>query len=183
MVHRDIKPANVMLTERGGEYDFVKLLDFGIVKRVARGDAPAQPDDDRLLTQQVRLLGTPAYIAPERIGRPSDVDARADIYGVGAILFHLVTGRPPFDEKDQAVLLRAVLSVPAPRVSTLVPGVPAPLDDLIAACLAKAPDDRPGSVAAVVTALDALDLAPWTRDHARSWWERWRAASDRATQA
>ena len=103
MVHRDIKPGNVMLTERGGEYDFVKLLDFGIVKRLGRGSEPPQPDDDRLLTQQVRLLGTPAYMAPERIGRPSDVDARADIYGVGAILFHLVTGRPPFTEEGPGV--------------------------------------------------------------------------------
>ncbi len=179
MVHRDIKPGNVMLTERGGEYDFVKLLDFGIVKRLGRGSEPPQPDDDRLLTQQVRLLGTPAYMAPERIGRPSDVDARADIYGVGAILFHLVTGRPPFTEEDRASLLRDVLAAPAPRVSSLVPGVPAALDDLVARCLAKSPEDRPRDAGVIVAALDALDLHPWTRDDARAWWTNWRESRKR----
>ncbi len=174
MIHRDIKPGNVMLTERGGEYDFVKLLDFGIVKHLGHGNSPVPTDDDRVLTQQVRLLGTPAYMAPERIGRPSDVDARADIYGVGAILFYLVVGRPPFLETDQAALLRDVLSKPAPRLSTLVPDVPVALDGLVASCLAKLPEDRPGDVDAIVAALDALDLAPWTRDDARAWWGRWR---------
>ncbi len=180
MVHRDVKPHNVMLTERGGECDFVKLLDFGIVKRIGTGNggAVARPDDERALTQQVRLLGTPAYMAPERIGKPSDVDARADVYGVGAILFYLVTGRPPFDERDQSALLRIVLSEPAPRASTLAAGIPAPLDDLIARCLAKAPADRPASVAEVIAALDALDLPPWTREDARAWWARSRSTSE-----
>ncbi len=179
MVHRDVKPDNVMLTERGGEYDFVKLLDFGIVKRVGNGGAVARPEDDRLLTQQVRVLGTPAYMAPERIGHPSDVDARADVYGVGAILFYLVTGRPPFDERDQATLLRIVLSEAAPRASTLVRDIPAPLDALIARCLAKAPAERPNTVAEIVAVLDTLDLPPWTREDARAWWVAWREKAAR----
>ena len=111
MIHRDIKPENVMVCERGGEYDFVKLLDFGIVKRIEV--APdAHPNESRALTRQVRLLGTPAYMAPERIGAPSGVDARADIYGVGALIFFLVAGRPPFEGTDEAALLRQVLADP-----------------------------------------------------------------------
>jgi serine/threonine-protein kinase len=175
MVHRDVKPDNVMLTERGGEFDFVKLLDFGIVKQLTNGGAVARPDDDRALTQQVRLLGTPAYMAPERIGSPSGVDARADVYGVGAILYFLATGRPPFDAPDQAALLRVVISEPAPRLAAQVDGVPPALDDLVARCLEKAPANRPASVAGVVAVLDALDLSPWTAADARAWWLAWRA--------
>ena len=97
------------------------MLDFGIVKRINPTGAHAHPDDARVLTKQVKLLGTPAYMAPERIGSPDSVDPRADIYGVGAIMFFLASGRPPFDDSDSASLLRIVLSESAPRVST-VPG-------------------------------------------------------------
>ena len=101
MVHRDIKPENVMICERGGEYDFVKLLDFGIVKRIEEA-SEAYPDANRVLTRQVRLLGTPAYMPPERIGHPSDIDARADVYGVGVLIFFLTAGRAPFAGNDEA---------------------------------------------------------------------------------
>lgn len=175
MVHRDIKPDNVMICERGGEFDFVKLLDFGIVKRI-EGAPDAYPDANRVLTRQVRLLGTPAYMAPERIGRPSDVDARADVYGVGALVYFLVAGRPPFVEENQAELLRAVLSTPAPRLADVEPAVPAALDDLVARCLAKEARGRPAAVSDIVTVLASLRLAPWTPCDARTWWERWRTA-------
>jgi tRNA A-37 threonylcarbamoyl transferase component Bud32 len=180
MVHRDVKPHNIMLTERGGEFDFVKLLDFGIVKRLRAGGDVAKPDDERALTQQVRLLGTPSYMAPERIGQPSAVDARADIYGVGAILFFLLTGKPPFDAPEQPALLRAVLSDPAPSVRAFGADVPAALDDLVARCLAKSAADRPADVAEIVAALDAMDLPRWTREDARSWWAGRRAAAGSA---
>ena len=183
MVHRDIKPDNVMICERGGEFDFVKLLDFGIVKRIDAAPDP-HPDENRMLTKQVRLLGTPAYMAPERIGQPSGVDARADVYGVGALIFYLTAGRPPFASKDQAELLRQVLAAPAPRLSDVAPGVPAALDDLVARCLAKTPAERPGTVGDIVAVLDALHLPPWTPDEARAWWELWReAVRTQATRA
>jgi len=173
MVHRDIKPENVMICERGGEYDFVKLLDFGIVKRVE--SAPeAHGDANRVLTRQVRLLGTPAYMPPERIGHPSDVDARTDVYGVGALIYFLSAGRPPFAGGDQATILRHVLATTAPRLADAVPGVPAALDDLVARCLAKVPNERPGAVRDLQTVLVSLPLPPWTRDDARAWWESWR---------
>jgi serine/threonine-protein kinase len=176
MIHRDIKPENVMVCERGGEFDFVKVLDFGIVKRIEV--APdAHPNEARVLTRQVRLLGTPGYMPPERIGAPSGVDARADIYGVGAIIFFLVAGRPLFEGSDEASLLRQVLADPVPRLADLVRGIPAPLDDLVARCLAKAPAERPGAVGDIVAVLESLRLPPWTRDDARNWWELWREST------
>ena len=173
MVHRDIKPENVMICERGGIYDFVKLLDFGIVKRIEAAST-AYPDANRALTRQVRLLGTPAYMAPERIARPSDVDPRADVYGVGALIYFLVAGRAPFAGDDEAAILRDVLAAPAPRLADAMPGVPAALDELVARCLAKAPADRPAAVGDIVRVFEALPLQPWTHDEARAWWARWR---------
>ena len=173
MVHRDIKPENVMICERGGEYDFVKLLDFGIVKRIE--NAPeTHPDASRVLTRQVRLLGTPAYMPPERIGHPSDVDARTDVYGVGALIYFLSAGRPPFVGDDQASVLREVLAMPAPRLADAVPGVPEALDDLVARCLAKLPIERPGAIGDIQMVLASLRLPAWTRDRARGWWELYR---------
>ncbi len=173
MVHRDIKPENVMICERGGEYDFVKLLDFGIVKRIENA-TDAHPDASRVLTRQVRLLGTPAYMPPERIGHPSDVDARTDVYGVGALIYFLSAGRPPFGGDDQASVLREVLATPAPRLADAVPGVPEALDDLVARCLAKLPIERPGAIGDIQMVLASLRLPPWTRDRARAWWELYR---------
>ncbi len=174
MVHRDVKPDNVMLCERGGEPDFVKVLDFGIVKRVNHTGAHAHPDDSRVLTKQVKLLGTPAYMAPERIGAPDAVDPRADIYGVGAIMFFLASGRPPFDDADSAALLRRVLAEPAPKLSEVGSDVPPALSELVDRCLAKELPQRPASVDEVVAALDALPLAPWTLADARAWWAEYR---------
>ena len=173
MVHRDIKPQNVMICERGGVYDFVKVLDFGIVKRIEAASA-AYPDAQRALTRQVRLLGTPAYMAPERVGAPSDVDPRSDVYGVGALVFFLASARAPFDGTDEADILRDVLSTPAPRLSAVVPAIPAALDELVARCLAKKPGDRPATIGEVAAALESLDLPPWTMEEARRWWEAWR---------
>jgi serine/threonine-protein kinase len=173
MVHRDVKPDNVMLTERGGEFDFVKIIDFGIGKRV--GNEGIDDPDRRMLTRQIRLLGTPAYMAPERIGRPADVDARADVYGVGAILWFMVAGKPVFDATDEAECLRAVLADEPVRLDRIVPACPPALADLVARCLAKSPDMRPSGAQAVIDALDALDLPRWTDADAERWWRAFRA--------
>ena len=174
MVHRDIKPENVMICERGGEYDFVKLLDFGIVKRI-EPVPDAYPDAHRALTRQLRLLGTPTYMPPERIGHPSDVDPRTDVYGVGALIYFLTAGHAPFVGGDEASILREVLAMPAPRLANVMPGVPPEMEDLVARCLAKTP-----MIARARSAISSrwrpLRLPPWTRDHARAWWEQWRAS-------
>jgi serine/threonine-protein kinase len=108
LVHRDIKPENIMICTHGGEFDVVKILDFGLVKNVAEPHT-------RDLTRTIKFLGTPLYMAPERFRSPSDVDARADIYSVGVVAFSLLTGREVFEGADDLELSNRVLNDPAPR--------------------------------------------------------------------
>jgi len=166
LVHRDIKPANVMLCRRGGEDDVVKVLDFGLVK-------DTRTPHTRDLTRALRVLGTPAYMAPERIERPDSADTRSDLYALGAVGFFLLTGRAPFDGDSDLSLAYRVVHAPAPRASATAPGpVPAELDELIARCLAKSAEDRPASAAEVAAELDRLLAAhPWSNLQARAWWE------------
>lgn len=166
LVHRDIKPANVMLCRRGGEDDVVKVLDFGLVK-------DTRSPHTRDLTRALRVLGTPAYMAPERIEHPDSADARSDLYALGAVGFFLLAGRAPFDGDSDLSLAYRVVHTPAPRASSVAAtAVPDELDGLLDRCLAKSADDRPGSAAEVAAALDRLLVAtPWTNLQARAWWE------------
>ena len=109
MIHRDVKPENVMLCRRG-EDDVVKLLDFGLVKSL-------ETEQTRDVTKQIKILGTPRYMAPERLVNPSDVDARSDIYALGAVGYYLITGKPIFDGDDNLAVSNQVLHAPAPRAS------------------------------------------------------------------
>ena len=109
MIHRDVKPENVMLCRRG-EDDVVKLLDFGLVKNLERADT-------RDITKQLKIVGTPRYMAPERLVNPSDVDARSDIYALGAVGYYLLTGKVIFDGDDSLQISNQVLHAMAPRVS------------------------------------------------------------------
>jgi len=166
LVHRDIKPANVMLCRRGGEHDVVKVLDFGLVK-------DTRTEATRDLTRALRVLGTPAYMAPERIERPEAAGHRSDLYALGAVGFFLLAGRPPFHADSGLALAYQVVHTPAPRVSSVAPmPVPPSLDALITRCLEKSPERRPPSAAAVIEALDALLVqVPWTNVAARRWWD------------
>ena len=169
LVHRDVKPDNVMLCRRG-EDDFVKLLDFGLVKDVLR-------EETRDVTKQIRILGTPRYMSPERIVNPSDVDARADLYALGAVGYFLLTGRNTFEGEDSQDVANQVLHAPAPRVSAALPSVPEALDALIAACLEKDRSKRPPSAEAVIEALDRLSTRlAWTQRDAEAWWTAFREA-------
>ncbi|MCX8113965.1 MAG: serine/threonine protein kinase, partial [Burkholderiaceae bacterium] len=166
LIHRDIKPANVMLCRRGGEHDVVKVLDFGLVK-------DTRTEATRDLTRALRVLGTPAYMAPERIEHPEVAGHRADLYALGAVGFFLLAGRPPFDTDSDLALAYQVVHTPAPRVSSVAPmPVPPSLEALIARCLEKSPERRPPSATAVIEALDALlAQTPWTNVAARRWWD------------
>jgi serine/threonine-protein kinase len=165
LIHRDIKPANIMLCVRGRVPDQIKVLDFGLVKEHAA-------ETDAGLSVDGGLLGTPAYLAPESILDASRVDARADLYAVGAVGYYLLAGEPVFASQSLIeACLQHLHSAPVPpsrRVSTAI--APA-LDDVILRCLAKDPDARPPSALDLMRGLDELtDIGTWTRSQAEQWW-------------
>ena len=171
LVHRDVKPDNVMLCRRG-EDDVVKLLDFGLVKNLERAET-------RDITKQLKILGTPRYMAPERLLNPADVDARSDIYALGAVGYFLLTAKPIFDGDDSLAISNQVLHSPAPRVSASGVVLPEGLDALIAACLEKDRAARPQTAQAVVEALDRLsNRLAWTQPDAAAWWASYRETRD-----
>jgi serine/threonine-protein kinase len=175
LVHRDIKPANVMVCERGGESDVVKVLDFGLVKDVRATDA-------RDITQYARLLGTPTYMAPERIRNPAEAAPAVDIYAVGAVAFYLLTAKRVFDAPNELELARQVVEVEAPRASSAArQAIPPALDDLIARCLAKDPQERPQRIEDLLAVFAGLLQAhPWTQEAAERWWHDYRGGQEAA---
>jgi serine/threonine-protein kinase len=156
LIHRDIKPANVMLVKRDGDPDFAVVLDFGLAKVVA-----SQPDglSAAALTQQGMVFGTPEYMAPElATGQP--VDARTDLYALGATLYEMLVGSPPFTGATPMDVLVQQVKSPPPRLSQpLGKGTPPELEALIAGCLAKQPDERPRDAEALITAIDRVAAA------------------------
>ena len=171
LVHRDIKPDNIMLCRRGGEHDVVKVLDFGIVKNV-------ENPDTRDITQFVRVLGTPLYMAPERLANPADVDARSDIYSVGAVGYYLLAGRALYVRTTDAELAQQIRYTPPQRPSAAASQeLPGELDELIFRCLAKAREERPQQIAELLAVLERLARDfPWAPSAADTWWrERWPA--------
>jgi serine/threonine-protein kinase len=167
LVHRDIKPHNLMLCRRGGVLDVVKVLDFGLVKEVAN-------ENTRDITQFARVLGTPLYMAPERLRNPADADARSDIYAVGAVAYFLLTGRRLYETESDHDLVYRVLNEPAPSLADAgIAGLSGPLVSLVARCLAKDREERPGSIEVVAAEIAQLARAhPWREADAREWWER-----------
>jgi serine/threonine-protein kinase len=146
LVHRDLKPGNVMVCDRGGVPDTVKLLDFGLVR-------PAGASGDEKLTQEGTVFGTPAYLSPEQAGGQGEPDARSDVYSLGALAYFLLIGRPPFAGRSGVTLLAAHLyETPAPP-SAHRPDVPAGLEAVVLRCLAKSPGERFQSVDELDTAL------------------------------
>ncbi len=136
VVHRDLKPGNVMLTRRGNDPSFVKVVDFGLVKVLT-------PDEELDLTQSGVMVGSPRYMAPEQVlGR--QVGTTADVYSLGAVLFHMVTGKPPFDGESKFEVLQAQVHQAPPSVRETYPwcAVSRELEAIIMRCLAKKPDER-----------------------------------------
>lgn len=167
IVHRDIKPQNLMVCETGGRREVVKVLDFGLVKRLDHADT-------RDLTGSLAVLGTPLYMAPERLRDPGVLDVRSDLYSVGAVAFWLLTGRRLFETRTEHDLTYHVLHVTPPRAAAAAPRpVPAALDELVARCLAKNPEERPASAQAVAAVLDEVLAAhSWTEADIAAWWDR-----------
>ena len=169
LIHRDIKPENVILCERGGIPDVAKVVDFGLVRDL-------EPASGARLTQAEVVQGTPLYLSPEAIRAPDAVDARADIYGLGAVGYYLLTGTHVFGGATAVeVCSHHLHTVPQAPSERLRRPVPAGLERLILACLEKDPARRPASAALLRDALGALpDVGRWSETEAREWWERWR---------
>ena len=140
LIHRDVKPANILVAG-----DRARLCDFGLAKHTARAES---------LTGERMLVGTLAYIAPEQI-EGAGVDARADVYALGCVLYECLTGEPPFDRDSEMAVLYAHLNEPPPRPGARRPELPAAFDDVVATALAKAPADRPESCGALARAARA----------------------------
>jgi serine/threonine-protein kinase len=186
LIHRDIKPANIVLCEHAFEHDFVKVLDFGLVKSFSGLD----PGSNRgvVLTHAEMVAGTPAFLAPEVATGKHTIDGRADLYSLGCVAFWLLTGRPVFAEETPVAMIVAHTNTPPPRPSERAEmPIPRELDDLVIACLAKLPSDRPETAELLACMLEAVPFkSPWTVDRAREWWATHRpheAATDEGMDA
>lgn len=164
LVHRDIKPANIHLGRVGCREDFVKVLDFGLVK--SRGDGPALS----MATLDGTIMGTPAYMAPE-MALGDAVDGRADLYALGCVAYYLLTGEHVFSgDTVLKVITQHVQAVPVPPSERTELPIPASLERLVLACLAKKPEERPQNARQLADALDAIDGMTWTEEDAARWW-------------
>ncbi len=165
MIHRDVKPSNLHATRLGLTVDFLKILDFGLVKNVG-------PQPDSTLTAPQVAPGTPTYMAPE-IAMGEKPDQRADVYSLGCVAYWLLTGQLVFDGRNPAeVMNRHVKDDPNPPSTRTELDVPPELDELVLTCLSKDRDLRPASGEELGRRLAALNFdAEWTRDRARRWWE------------
>jgi eukaryotic-like serine/threonine-protein kinase len=166
LVHRDIKPANLHIGRIGLEYDFVKVLDFGLVKADGRWLR-----EDVRLTAPEALSGTPAYMAPE-MAAGEEVDYRADLYALGCVGYFLLTGSLVFEgENALQLVLKHVQTEPVPPSVRLGRPIPEALERVILHCLAKAPGARPADASTLAKLLTRAGADEWTQDHARQWWE------------
>ena len=166
LVHRDIKPANVFVCHYGEEYDFVKVLDFGVV---AAARDPA--DMNTMYTRDDAIIGTPGFMAPEQ-AMGADLDARADIYSTGCVAYWLLTGQLVFTAPTaMGLLMQHAQAPPTPPSARTPQPIPKALDDLVLSCLAKDPAQRPQSARELSLRLAELEGAnAWTQDRARDWW-------------
>jgi serine/threonine-protein kinase len=167
IIHRDVKPANIYLCRLGREYDFIKVLDFGLVKY----------DQDESLLDTMKgsadmTTGTPAYMAPE-MASGDPVDRRADLYALGCVAYWLLTGQMVFTaESPLKMLIQHIQATPIPPSIRSGRPMPADLERLILRCLEKRPADRPATADEVLDELDRVDLAgAWDQRQARTWWE------------
>lgn len=165
LVHRDIKPANIFLTSRGGMYDFVKVLDFGLVKSLDGGDSAG-------LTNPQGVTGTPLYLSPEAVYHPDQVDVRADVYAVGAVGYYLLTGTPVFSaESVVEICMKHVKAAPERPSDRLGRPISCELENLILRCLAKSPQERPADANQLLRELEACAVeGTWTAADAAQWW-------------
>lgn len=166
LVHRDIKPANIHIGRLGLSHDFVKVLDFGLVKSVETA-----PHETSLATGLGLTPGTPDYMAPEMI-LGENIDSRADIYAVGCVAYYLLTGKACFESASVVhVIARHLNEAPVPPSQRAGLSIPPALEQLVLSCLAKRPEQRPQSAAELSRGLAAIDVEPWDEEQAAEWWK------------
>jgi serine/threonine-protein kinase len=172
LIHRDVKPENVILCERGGIPDVAKVLDFGLVRDLEHASTHSRADV---------VQGTPLYLSPEAIRAPERVDARSDLYAVGAVGYYMLCGQPVFSGATLVeVCAHHLHTAPVPPSERLGRPLPEALETLLLACLDKDPARRPASATAFERRLAGLaEASSWSEDDARAWWDRWRDRADR----
>ena len=170
LVHRDIKPSNIHVCRYGRKFDFVKVLDFGLVK--LRHDVGDEKTMVQLTVANV-ITGTPAFMAPEQVLGEAASDGRTDLYAVGCVAFWLLTGQTVFQGSTvMDVLTQHARDEPPPPSRCSELPIPPALDEVILRCLAKRPEDRPQSADELAQALQiACDARAWTEAQGREWWE------------
>jgi serine/threonine-protein kinase len=167
LVHRDIKPANIYVGRVGLRHDFVKVLDFGLVKEVS--SISTEHSMETIPGQMA--LGTPAYMAPE-MALGEAIDGRADIYALGCVAYYLLTGALVFEaEKAFQMIAKHLQAVPIPPSQRTDRPLSPELERLVLKCLAKNPNDRPGSAAQLARALEWIPTDAWGEEQAKAWWE------------
>jgi serine/threonine-protein kinase len=167
LTHRDIKPKNLFNCRLGLQYDFVKVLDFGLVKSTAVSDM-----SEEHLTIEGTTTGTPAYMAPEMALGKQSVDGRTDIYSLGCVAYWLLTGQLVFEGSGTVpVLLAHVQETPVPPSQRSELEIPLELERIVLACLEKNPDHRPQSASELAALLSACPVPrPWSAGSAEKWW-------------
>ena len=167
LIHRDIKPENIMLCERGGRIDVVKVLDFGMVKNISMGGSRLQ------LTHADVVLGTPMYLSPEAISKKGELDGRSDLYAVGAMAYFMLTGRYVFVGENPIEIVEQHQSVEPTPPSAHSPNLPQDLEQVVLDCLKKDPAQRPRTAHALIDRLNACACAnQWNQSRAREWWKK-----------
>jgi serine/threonine-protein kinase len=179
LVHRDIKPGNIIVTQRGGVFDFVKLLDFGLVKPVSDDVSANQ------LTQENVITGSPLFMSPEQSLAGREVDGRSDLYALGGVAYFLMTGQPPFAGRSAMEMLVAHARDTVTPPSRLNAALPPDLERLTLRCLEKSADKRFQTADELERSLaDCESAGRWTQEQAAQWWrERASAAQLRRPPA
>jgi serine/threonine-protein kinase len=160
-----------MICRLGGEFDFVKVVDFGLVKNT---------DQNAIThTKTASLAGTPLYMAPERWSNTVENDPRSDIYAIGAVAYRLLSGREIYSADSTVGLIEKILSANVTPLSDLgCTDIPPVLEELVMSCLASNMDARPSSVSVILNKLESLKGASlWKQSDARQWWANWELAS------
>ncbi len=180
MIHRDIKPGNIFVCRLGQEYDFVKVLDFGLVKSTSKSESFSMD-----LTRNDITCGTPGYLSPEMVLSRPEIDGRADLYSLGCVAYWLLTGTAVFSG-DTALATAAMhlRDEPIPPSRRCEFTIPNDLEQTILACLAKEPADRPADAEQLADRLAACALEKrWQADAAQQWWETNKPLRDAGSSA